>query len=140
MAGTSTSLVQFDARTAAAPIEPGADRVRYEKGGAFQAVLRQRVREQLTTHAPGENWGLLGQIVIAGAWFYSSYLLLVFAPLPIWAVAIVGCSLGLSIAGLLMMVVHDAAHNAVSRRHWLNDGIGWLTSCGLAISPDWWKA
>ena len=115
-------------------------RVRYTRDQEFRRVLQQRVRARLEQHPARENLGLLGQMVIAGVWFYASYAVLVFVPLPPWAVAIGVVSVGLATAGLLMMVVHTVTHRAVSSRRWLNDGIGWLTSAGLAISPDWWQA
>jgi linoleoyl-CoA desaturase len=115
-------------------------RVRYARDEEFRRVLQQRVRARLEQHPARENLGLLGQMVIAGVWFYASYAVLVFVPLPPWAVAIGVVSLGLATAGLLMMVVHTVTHRAVSSRRWLNDGIGWLTSASLAISPDWWQA
>jgi linoleoyl-CoA desaturase len=151
MAGTSTRRPAGSAATirsasedahAADPKRTGAarDRVRFAPSGDFQRVLQQRVREQLGQHRPGENWALLGQMLVAGAWFYASYAVLVFVPLPAWGVAVGAASLGLAIAGLLMMVIHDAAHHAVSARKTVNEGIGWLTSVALAISPDWWRA
>ena len=113
-------------------------RVRYAADEGFQRVLQRRVRAQLAQHPRGENTGMLCQQLVAGAWLYACLALLVFVPLPFWAVAVLTCTLGLAIAGLMMIVVHDAAHYSVSRRRWLNNGMGWLTAATLAVTPDWW--
>ena len=142
MARTSDGAASDGGPTVAVPTRSGprADRVRFAHTGEFQSVVQQRVREALSVHPSGENWRLLGQMLIPGAWFYASFAALVFAPLPVWAVVACACSLGFSMAGLLMIVIHDSAHHATSARRSINDGIGWLTSAGLAITPDWWKA
>jgi linoleoyl-CoA desaturase len=118
----------------------GRGRVGYAPVGEFERVLRTRVDAQLSSEARRSPGGSLGDALAVSVWFFTSYTLLVFASLPVWTVAIVTCSLGLAIAGLLMMVGHDMCHHAVSKQRAIDKFVLW-SSCGaLGITPDWWRA
>jgi linoleoyl-CoA desaturase len=54
------------------------------------------------------------------AWFFASYILLVFVANTWWLAALLAVSLALSMAAIGFNVQHDGGHGAYSKRRWIN--------------------
>ncbi len=119
---------------------PSADKVRFGAKSPFQAALKKRVDGYFArTGLPRRD--LPGMYAKAGAvllWFGASWVGLVFFATTVWAGVLLAVSLGLSIAGIGMCIMHDANHGAFSKNKRINALFGW-TCDAMGASSFVWK-
>ena len=95
---------------------------KFDRQGDFRRTLRGKVSEYFEEKGLGERdqramyWKSAAML----SWFAISYLVLVFAPVPVVVRVLAAISLGLAGAGIGFSVMHDAGHGAYSSRPWLN--------------------
>jgi linoleoyl-CoA desaturase len=101
-------------------------RVRFADHGAFSLELRTSVDAYFHGHGEARRDvpRMYRKSALILAWFVGSWVLLVFAPWPWWAAALLAVSLGLSIAAIGMSVMHDANHGAYSSHAGINRFFG----------------
>ena len=116
------------------------ERVRFGARGEFVRELDADVRAYFAEHGLERRdlprMYLKSAIILA--WFVGSWALLVFAADGAIEGALCAISLGLSIAGVGMSIMHDANHGAYSRHHWVNRVFG-ATLDVMGVSSLVWR-
>jgi linoleoyl-CoA desaturase len=110
------------ASPAVAASSGGASSVKFAGRNDFQRDLKNRVDRflRMTGRSPRDCPQMYVKSAVVGAWFVSSYVLLVFVCEAWWQAVPLAISLGLSIAAIGFNVQHDGGHRAYSRRRWVN--------------------
>jgi linoleoyl-CoA desaturase len=96
--------------------------VKFDQRDQFHTELQRRIDAYFTERRLSRFGGarLMTKSAVIGAWLVASYLLLVFAPIPLWAAFLLAASLGTAMAAVGFNVTHDANHDAFSRIKWVN--------------------
>lgn len=114
------------------------DRGLFSGGGAFHDALRRRVGELLTPERVRRGrTAFLVKAGVMATWAVGSYLALMLAPLPAWAVVLTAVSLGLALAGVAFSIGHDGNHGAVFASKRANRALGAVYDLMGASSHVW---
>lgn len=99
-----------------------AGELKFAPNEEFHRVVRRRVDDYFREHRldPRDDPRLYLKGAIALSWMAASYVLLVFVAATWWQAVLAAASLGAAIACVGFNVMHDGAHNAFSRRVWVN--------------------
>lgn len=132
---------QEDAPTAVATGPSGRLKFARDEAG-FLTTLKQRVANYFseTGKRPNDNWRMYLKTAIILAWFFGSYIALVFfAKGPLVAIPI-AILLALSMAGVGFGIQHDGGHNAYSKKPWINKLAAYtLDLIGVSSYLWYWK-
>lgn len=106
----------------------------------FAETVKSRVHEyfrenKISTHA---NTQMITKTVILISLYVASYLLIMTAGFPIWAMWLLTVVMGVGMAGIGFSVSHDALHGAYSENKRVNDILG-LTFDMLGANGYIWK-
>lgn len=96
--------------------------VKFARQSDFRSALRERVGDYFLSHQTEERDqpAMYVKTLTIFLWFFTSYILLVFAPIPFWGRILAAVSLAFAAAGIGFSVMHDAGHGAYSKRPWVN--------------------
>lgn len=96
--------------------------IKFEKRDEFHEELKRRIQAYFDEKGLSSFGGarIMTKSAVVGTWLVASYLLLVFAPVPIWAAYLLSASLGAAMAAVGFNVTHDANHDSFSRNKWIN--------------------
>ncbi len=96
--------------------------LKFSRSNEFRKTLNARVDGYFddTGHSRRDLPHHFLKIFVIFSWFVGSYLLLVFAPLPVFGKVLAAISLGFAGAGMGFSVMHDAGHGAASSKPWVN--------------------
>ena len=105
-------------------------KVTFAKGTTpFYAVVKKRVDEYFKAKGLEKtgDWRLYLKsiILIPGAFGLFFSVLYFYNQLPVWALLLMCSALGLTLASIGFNVMHDACHGAYSKKHWLNELMGY---------------
>ena len=96
----------------------GAERIQCGDGDLL-AELRPKVMDVLRAHEQlhprSHRFGPWLDVGMAATWFFASYAILLFVPLPGWGLALAIVSMGLAMTASLTNVVHTLMHHSVVR-------------------------
>ena len=139
---TPTQDHPHDEAPASLPTGP-AGRLKFAKDTVgFLNTLKKRVSDYFTQTGkrPNDNWRMYLKTAIILAWFFGSYVALVFfAQGPLIAIP-VAILLALSMAGIGFGIQHDGGHNALSKKTWINKLAASTLDLIGALSYLWyWK-
>ena len=114
--------------------------IRYGKG-EFHRVLRERVNQRLAEEGRTFRGGARAWLTCAPAvvWFYGSFVALLVVPTHPVLIVTLTVSLGLATTACLTVVQHDALHQAISRRRWVNWAAAYV-GAPAGVSWRWWTA
>jgi linoleoyl-CoA desaturase len=103
--------------------------VRFEpkSGLSFTATLRKNVNSYFKEHnisTKGDSRLIIKSAVML-LLYLSPYFLILLLPIPTWMVFVLAVLAGIGMAGTGMSVMHDAAHDTLSKRRWLNKVLSW---------------
>jgi linoleoyl-CoA desaturase len=114
--------------------------VHYAKG-SFHAAVRARVNVRLAEEGRTFRGGYRGWLVSTPAvlWFYGSFVALLAGPTDTRFIVLASVSMGLATTATLTIVQHDALHQALSRRRWVNWAAAYVAS-PVGASWRWWTA
>ncbi len=93
-----------------------------ERADPFLKDLRAQVAAHFESsgQSPRDCPRMYLKTAIVFAWFFGSYVLLVFFTPNWWSASLAAVSLALAMAGIGFNVQHDGSHRAYSDRMWLN--------------------
>jgi linoleoyl-CoA desaturase len=96
--------------------------LKFAVNDGFQTEVKRRVDKyfQTTGKKPRDCPQMYVKTAIIFAWFWGSYLSLVFLAEAWWQAIAAAVSLGLSMAAVGFNVQHDGGHRAYSNRRWIN--------------------
>jgi linoleoyl-CoA desaturase len=120
-ATSNTPHSQEVAPPSSATSPPG--RLKFARDSAgFLNALKQRVAEYFTQTGkrPNDNWRMYLKSAIILAWFFGSYIALVFFAKGALIAIPLAFFLALSMAAVGFGIQHDGGHNAYSRKNWIN--------------------
>lgn len=119
---TPTPDLPHDEAPASLPTGP-AGRLKFAKDSVgFLNTLKKRVGDYFTQTGkrPNDNWSMYLKTAIILAWFFGSYIALVFfAQGPLIAIPL-AILLALSMGAIGFGIQHDGGHNAYSKKTWIN--------------------
>jgi linoleoyl-CoA desaturase len=97
-------------------------RVRFTASDKFRSTLNRRVKQYFETNqiSSTDDHRLYFKVFIFILSVTFSYYLVVFTDLPIWCKLIATITFGLSASGIGFNIMHDAGHQAMSSRPWVN--------------------
>jgi linoleoyl-CoA desaturase len=142
------SVMSFEAeivtRRSDSSAQPAADsgRLKFTDSDGFLQELRGRVDRYFrsTGRRPRDCPKMYLKTAIVMIWFAASYGLLVFGAGAWWTALPLAVSLGLSLAAVGFNIQHDGAHQAYSRRLWVNKLMAMTADLIGASSYLWrWK-
>jgi linoleoyl-CoA desaturase len=96
--------------------------IKFSGHSDFHHDLKERVGAYFRDNDIDERglWAMGRKSMLIFAWFFASYGVLVFAPVPVWASILAAVSLGLAGACIGTSVMHDAGHGSYARNKTLN--------------------
>jgi linoleoyl-CoA desaturase len=121
----AANIAETSAKTAPPPDKHSSAKrknIRFHGSEGFQNELKKRVNAYFTasSKSPRDSFRMYIKTVIILLWFFSSYAVLVFTPLPVWAGILVSISLALAAAGVGFNIQHDGNHGAYSGNRKIN--------------------
>lgn len=108
----------------------------------FSIVLRQRVNEYFKEHDLNQNANteMFIKTVVLLSTYAAAYALAVFGGLTnLWLVFGLWLTLGVGKALIGMSVMHDNMHGSYSKKKWVNDLVGGMSTWSIGIDPAIWK-
>jgi linoleoyl-CoA desaturase len=120
-----------------------APKIRFTAGnrGQFYLVLKQRVMRKLAAHGADRygDWRLAVKGAVYGVCAAASYAALVTATRPPGVLLLLAVAYEVAVLLLAINIGHDAAHNAVSRRAWVNRLLQFVTFGLLGADAYLWR-
>lgn len=107
---------------------------------AFKEELFKRLNNYFKENGLSKkgNWEMTLKVLFALAWWVVSYALLYILELNFWQFAALYIVHGLGQIFMFLNIAHDANHNAVSNKRWINKSLSYvLDACG--ISSYMWR-
>ena len=112
----------------------------FTKQFGFRKTVNQRVEAYIKANniSARDLPAMYGKTAFFFAWWIGSYLLILFAGLPLWANALLCVSFGLAAAGIGFNVMHDANHDGYSKNPTVNKVLGWSVEL-IGLSSFIWR-
>jgi linoleoyl-CoA desaturase len=127
----------------AAPVDTHQGRLKFAKDTAgFLNELKRRVADYFAATGKRANdcWQMYLKTAIILAWFFGSYIALVFVAQGFWQAFPIALLLASSMAAVGFAIQHDGGHHAYSRRPWINKLAGMtLDIIGVSSYLWYWK-
>ena len=108
----------------------------------FSVVLRQRVSDffkDQSIHQNANSEMITKTIILLGTYVTTYFLMLFWAPGQLWIAFGLWFLLGVGKALIGMSVMHDNMHGSYSKKKWVNQLVGGLSTWSIGIDPKIWQ-
>ncbi len=108
-------------------------------GDRLYADLTQRVNQYFKSNniKKTANVEMVSKTVILLIAYWLPYVLLMTVSMPLWVAAIMCALLGITMAGIGMSIMHDAAHGAYSKNKFINKALAYTANMVGASKYNW---